>query len=1822
MSTRDVLFPFGDVLTAVPEFEQLFRAQDVLDLGWLGEAWCQQLDVRAGEPDGHELLARVVLQTDAVLTIADLGLVEVAVAGEDGAIEAAVRVRTGARGGFVAELPLRVRIRQPLLRRVDPATGATLDEALEMRATAFVGVDTRGPAVTLHNLSIPPCMLGRTGVVLAFDDVTLSGITDDAPTALTAGTAVLRWLPQFVPALADVPGFTVALTDVVVDEDGVSFELDRTWAVHRNAGGGISPRSAAFGDVLGLRVALAGLHADVVGSTPVALGVDGHIEVPWLPGAADVRFGWRETPEGLGTVDVAVRHPGRTVAIGHGRIELAQLELSGTLDDDHVDLAGSVQATVTLPGWTTGPVRADVRVTQAALRWKLALEFRDVGIGPLGQVDVAELHVELVPVAEGAWDAASVVLGAELIWSDLAERIAADDWPSGTPRPPDDARVRGEVTWDDPRVELALLVAGDDTADVWRFLPAAWRPMTRRVELALSASFAGGAEFAAAGTSPPAVDIGFLVEFRPVFPSVPGDLLRFTTGGDDGFVTARARVVVDPAGPDRIELSIADIATADLSVPFVGSGRSVAHAVLDEVRMTLVAADGGTQDRLSLSATGDVTLRDPRLAGRDPLTQAVSAFLAPLGADGVAGTVTMTLDTDGTDAGTSFSLIGTLADTQLDVDVLALLATMAPTQHAGGSSAEFRGEFPLDTDVRFTLDGLALRVTPPVDGRPRTAALDCSVTAEIGGVAVAAVVGLSTEELGLGLTAEIPLRLPRFPVGPSDLAVLAGRSGTGWTETGFDAALQEVERGLVELGPPGAGSEAQRRAYRRQTGELRARGAALAYLSRLWGPLSDDARGRFESATEPLIGILAAAVALTHLESDVRLHVQARVRIPWQRPQDVALEGGGALHGFAPDDPFHGLEGMELSLGLSPDQIYFSAEGSGDPLPLPDLGRYPGGAVSLSRLSVGYGFTRNSLAMSFAGTLTLPSQLVADADLSTQVGFGVRLPQHTSLAFRLDVIPVPGPIPVVPAGEFALDLRTPGRPGIAATAECVPVWDGLALEIPGLVHVDLKQVAASPLFGVLPAPNLRLDGDIDLGTRENGLTLICDDLLWFPPTGITTAVTMPLLFDPMAPFFEHLCLNVRFLGLGLNIDLQRPFPQPSPMVLLDALAFVADPTRPLDPDGPLANLIRVAVTDAALILPDWLSRMVPGARDALRHPVSAEIDLGTLISGVQWIVAAAGTALDVAAAALDAGGAALQEAGATPGEFDVGPLVELLPQELRVVPAAFDLAGVRGQGAIALFSVASGTMPTIAPFDRFTIADLNELPPLPDGADGVVVATELVVLDGTMLTCVGHVADTGHVALVSTVATRVGVLRVAGLDVPVPLTFRGRATLTGQINRRRAEATVILRGDGSWEPIPGVVALRLGRAQQPVEVELSTTGRFRLEGTGAASLFGDVATVRGSVSVSNAHAAVSGDLSFAFSRAGSAVPWLTVAASGSMAIGPGTRFLFEGAGELQVLGNRVATAGVRLTESELALTADLDTGAFPLGPTTIAVDAAVAGRVTVGPSGPDTLTLRGDGRITAGPLSLTGRVGVTVGPSGTSFTAAGSMRWMGRSWLGAEAELDGDGTIRLRGSTAVAVSLLRSDLPGGIELSSLFLRIGISGRVELSPRSGLGQYALDIDWSVGVRMPGVRGQILVLAMQRQQAEGTGSLDVELLDVDGLWFVPGGNLEIPVPTLTVDDFEDVNLVRIDVPVLDQLAFLATDDMVDFIEGVVPDEELVRSERLFQFPTTFRAGFETVTLDDLSRALSFRLSLVWRGRGLALLIERDGSDEQLVRFADLA
>src|SRR5262249_55517217 len=151
-----------------------------------------------------------------------------------------------------------------------------------------------------------------------------------------------------------------------------------------------------------------------------------------------------------------------------------------------------------------------------------------------------------------------------------------------------------------------------------------------------------------------------------------------------------------------------------------------------------------------------------------------------------------------------------------------------------------------------------------------------------------------------------------------------------------------------------------------------------------------------------------------------------------------------------------------------------------------------------------------------------------------------------------------------------------------------PQWGGMELHAGPLAHVDVKQVAFSPMFSILPIYNGRLSADLQLGDATTGLTVIVDDLLMLGGLNLGAVPTPgPFFASPLEPYFETLSATVRLAGFGITFTLQRPFPRFSPLALFEAVGLIAAPSMPVDRDGPLGSSLRVAINGLSITLPPW-----------------------------------------------------------------------------------------------------------------------------------------------------------------------------------------------------------------------------------------------------------------------------------------------------------------------------------------------------------------------------------------------------------------------------------------------------------------------------------------------------------------------------------------------------------------------------------------------------------------------------------------------------------
>jgi hypothetical protein len=1116
--------------------------------------------------------------------------------------------------------------------------------------------------------------------------------------------------------------------------------------------------------------------------------------------------------------------------------------------------------------------RFEVTVTQA-------------NFGPLGTLSDARFVIE-----EAADGSRTASIAAEMVWRNLASRF---DIPAQLPAPQPNARVAVllETRTDSAgRTVLVLRCTADAASLDTSFLnglPASAKPEFRSASLIFGAVFTSEAAFRNAprtgmlqGTFSASIEMRF-----PALPALfPPDFLRIESGDPDGWVRAQLSVNVD--GGSSAALELVDVLSVAMNLPVIPQAQPPLTLTISRISFDLAfAAGGSSRGKVDFAASFRLSplALPPGLPCAPDLVRLLRALqLSPL--DGLAA-----LSVQFESSRMALLFDATFANASVSLDLFEFLGSLTRTLPLAADATRPGEAGDLSLEVGFGLKGLKLQLGALEPNAPQ-ALFQVDLAARFGSAEAAGFLRLTDRELAIGVGgAEVPLRLPRFPVAPDDLQTLASAGGS-WTRARFDAALHQLDSDIA------ATAAARDRHAAALRGRLIAKQGILRFIRQIWTSLSNNqARRTYQDGAVTLITILDGISGIAHMNSNVRLVVgSALVRLSFDDPRSIAVEGAATLTGFDPNDPLHGLEGLTLRLGLSPEQIYFGLEASGEPVRLPPVGRYVNGRVSVSQLTIGYGFTRNSLAVSFAGELVYPEHLTEDVDTSRAIGFGIKLARYNRLAFQLDMIPVPGPIPVVPACQFALDLRTPGLPALANTQVCGPLVDGLELHVPGMIHADIKALAASPLFGIIPAINVHFDGDLDLGNEQFGFTIVCDDLLWLAGIGTPpNSVPVPLLIDLAAPYFEHLCVNVRCAGFGINFDIERPFPLPNPLIVFEALALIADPQQPIDPDGPLARSIRIALRDAYISMPRWAQRLIPGGAEIVRNEINVELNVGTLIAAAQWLGRTLPPVLTRAENAFAAGAAAVEDLAANPPRVDPGELLALLPPQLRTVDCELSFAGFAASATLILITpddarrrdAAVNDLWQLPALSGFSRRDLSELPALGPATAAVLATAHIELLNVASYRFFGRIGDDGNFALITAIDVEPLDLGINGLKIALPFRFDGRLLLVGKISEQRRFAEVRARGSGSWDIFPGALRVVAG-VRRPVELRLNSNGTFALSGDGEVDFFNGAFTIAGAFDASESHLAVAGELKFGLGGT-PRQPIVALRANGATQIGPG-----------------------------------------------------------------------------------------------------------------------------------------------------------------------------------------------------------------------------------------------------------------------------------------------------------------------------------------------
>lgn len=1222
----------------------------------------------------------------------------------------------------VQHFPLRIEIDNPYLKPVQVHEELEVLPGFSFEIEGGFSIDTdMQVSATLEAFSLPPFEIVGAGLVLALDECRLIMKDEDVDEAITdlgfsqgfrgmhAKSALLHWdLPvQFQGN--ELPGLRASFEDIALGNQGVSVSAQLNWPVVYQNG----EFDVVQTEVLGFFIdpqwsfALASLNVGVQANIPNAMSAAGHVRIPFLDAIFDLAFFTAYAGEdkyelqaslSLG-VDESVEIP---LGSDDYRIEIQALSISGRLEqDDSFDFEGNTSCVVELPGITVGFDTAIFTFKHRQDGDLYRLQLSEVEIDNIGSVGESELNVVTQLEQDGTTSLKSFELTTIVIWSDISDRILLSQVPDAFPLPPDDAELTLHVSWVNDQIQLNLKVELEEVDQLWRFIPEAQRPQVAEAKINIDL-IVNGNDFDG--------ELGLSLRFRlPEIDQLPGladigisDLLHIETGDAEGWLEAEFKAELSS---DSGELTGSLNATLNnpVSLAFNLPGLLLPAAPLEvtitDISIEVSEDEGQMEGEFKLG--GSFVLRPilpADLGSMVPFPMAVhlERLLATAHLYDLAGTVALRLGIAST--GGYCALDCSFTNSGLEIDLFDMLAGVV--NQIPGVTGDQGTEIDLDIDVTFILKNLTLSIGQLPDTQDSARAgipFSFGLMAELGfaGLFTDIAFNLNNESLSFGIeTLSIPIALPQLPLNRSDLDAIRDTNGqwdaniwTGIEETidtrlSIDSAILAQARNDLEQIE--ANQLDDQEGYAQQVYDLRYRTipaiqkrvfqdtgnkfltGAIMTIHQLLGTLSTtDSQASYQGMVELYQDAVDATVGALHFDTGMQFVISdAKFVLPFNDPSNIRVEGGASLKGFEPDHPLKPMEDLVFKLGLSSDALYFAVEGGADPIPLPDFGRYPGNAIVFDRLIIGYGYSKNSLLIDFAAELQLSPALIEDADTSSRLGVGVRLPSNSALKFKIDLIPIVlGEVDfLLPLIAFDINLRSKNPPMPPVSDNCAPAWDGLQFIAPGIMRADLKRTKFSPFFGPLPAPNYLTAFDIDVGNAHIGLTHICDNYQVITP--VMGNIPIPFLADS-TPFFDLLCTNLRLAGFGINFDLRRPFPHPNPLMIFELMGFLSAPTLPIDPAGHLGNLMWAELSNARITLPPAVLGMFPSQGRSISQDLNVRINVGTIITLAQQLNDIVDELLDRMAQTGGDVADLVEHLTQSPPEILIGELLDALPQDMR-----------------------------------------------------------------------------------------------------------------------------------------------------------------------------------------------------------------------------------------------------------------------------------------------------------------------------------------------------------------------------------------------------------------------------------------------------------------------------------------------------------------------------------------------------------------------------
>ena len=1275
----------------------------------------------------------------------------------------------------------------------------------------------------------------------------------------------------------------------------------------------------------------------------------GLIKIPLFEFFADIKFDLKKanSNDAVASVSISSLQAGK-INFGASNITLGSFNLEGILSGKEVHLNGIVrELNINVSPLNISLLNVETSLFLSDEKDEFSFVMKDLAVPLLGTLAEAKCMASHIKTTDE--NKSSFSLQSKLQWKDISNRIQLIDFPA----PADNDFIEINIEWKKDEVakteyvELVLNANVEDVSVYWNFIPENIRPLAKNGKLELKMHFKNADGFENATTSDSIniiASLAFDMKLPGSFQLPPNDLVAIHTGNEDGWVRASMALTANTREDNHhAEITIVDAVAIKINLPGLVQAEPPIFISLDSISFK---TNQDVQAIANLEMKGTFRFLPLDLPVTIPFSNQVEQLLGVFATNGIAGDAFIKCKFSNQQS--SCFIQCNFHDTTLEVDLFDLIARVSrgltpPKEVQNGDEREV----DLDIPFAFGLKGFSLQLgafSQEADAEKMKFSVDFIFS--IMDVEADVSLQLSDKAAKIGIkTLSIPLQFPKFPLTPKELNNL--NSDKDWDKKINEINLDKTKHALLV--------------------------AAFKIRSRI---TEKTAQANFENLLKTLVLILDGVSGIMHIESKVKLLIKdVGLNIPYNDPQAIALEGSAMLTGFVENDNLKCLEGIELGLGLSSDRIYFFAKSLGTPIPV-NIGKYDVGSVSFTHFSIGYGFTKNSFSTAFSGKVNISQRLQEDADTSTKIGMGIRLPRNSALSFRLDLIPIPGPIPVVPYFEFNLDLQSPGLPAINNAEMCTPNWDGLQLIVPDVVRLAFKRAALSPFYGPIPAPNFSYSFDFSLGNQQNGLTVISDNFLILAGIGSpSTPITIPFIIDPASPYFDNLCVHANFAGFGMNFHLQRPFPQFNPLSIFEMLGLLSDPMMHVDPAGALANMLKVSLTETYITLPDYITYLAPSLKETKKKEVNIVLNLATVITAFQQVFKLL-KQLQETIGKTDKGiRKKLAEIAIVLAKPEIGKVIQLIPPELKKFRAEVDLGGF--QANMVFVIVDAGDKKSIkqafanrknknikaAPntfkllklgdkanaeqaanfkpplnllpgqrvfdpfedpgllfkgieFESFSDWDIDALPVQKKAMAGIIGGAYVRIFN-QRYRFIGSVYEDGSFAMITSLKIDPLKFSVAGIEIKLGLEASGRMTLTGRRERNRNYASIALQGFSEWNMIPGVLSIHVGNKLKPVSLDVNSNGNFEINGDAQVSLFSGAASMDGKIEITNSHCFVNGN--FNFSQVINNQNIIAIDLRGLARIGPGQKFDMAGVCTLKILDNTMFNASAEISNEKIML---------------------------------------------------------------------------------------------------------------------------------------------------------------------------------------------------------------------------------------------------------------------------------------------------------------